>query len=226
MMRFRVAVALGVTIVVLVAVSGVLVGRSLGDDSGAASASSADPHRPPGEHSVDVGFARDMGTHHAQAVVLADMVRDRTFDQGIRNMAGDISATQQGQIGEMQGWLDVWGRPPSSVEPPMRWMAHEGADAKSHGRGAGAVTATTMPGMASPAEVGKLKAAFGKRAEILFLTYMIRHHEGGIEMARYAAVNAQEPYVRSLARGMVDAQTAEIRTMRDLLAQRGVRYRG
>src|SRR5215475_11611621 len=105
-MRFGRAVALGMMLLLAVAIGGVVVGRATGGGSGAAT-----PRKPPGEASVDVGFARDMGIHHTQAVLISDLVYDRTLDPEIRNLAGDIAATQQAQIGEMRGWLDVWGRP-------------------------------------------------------------------------------------------------------------------
>jgi uncharacterized protein (DUF305 family) len=167
---------------------------------------------PPGERSIDVGFARDMGIHHAQAVTLADLVRDRTDDEEIRRLAGDIAHTQQAQIGEMRGWLDAWGRPPSTVRPQMEWMGH------------GLAPGERMPGMASDAEVAQLTAARGQAAEVLFLELMIRHHQGGRHMAELAERSADESFVRALARGMIESQTAEVRYMQDLLRARGVRY--
>jgi len=49
---------------------------------------------------------------------------------------------------------------------------------------------------------------------------MIRHHQGGVEMASYAADHASERIVRTLAGGMVEAQTAEISQLQDLLDTR------
>lgn len=180
---------------------GVVLGRALdrrGDDA-------------PGEDSVDVGFARDMGAHHAQAVEIAELLRDRSDDEDLRRIAADIALTQQAQIGQMRGWLDIWGRPPTSVAPPMAWMGHE------HPAGAGA---PAMPGMASDDEIAALTAARGADAERLFLELMIRHHRGGVEMASYAADNADERVVRQLAGGMVEAQTAEIAQLEQILADR------
>ena len=168
----------------------------------------ADPS--PGEGSVDVGFARDMGVHHDQAVELAELVRERTDDPTIVQVAKDIALTQQAQIGELRGWLDVWGRRPTSAGPPMQWMGHPADE--------------PMPGLASDDEIAALTAAEGVEAEKLFLELMIRHHEGGIHMAEYAAAEADEPFVRTLAHGMVEAQSLEIDQMTDLLAERGVRY--
>lgn len=52
-----------------------------------------------------VGFARDMAAHHAQAVEMAVLVRDRTNDPTMRQLALDILLTQQAQIGQIRGWL-------------------------------------------------------------------------------------------------------------------------
>src|SRR5262245_60788609 len=76
----------------------------------------------PRERSAEVGFARDMATHHAQAVNLATLLRDRSDDEEMRQLALDIMLTQQAQIGQMQGWLAVWGLPNVSLEPAMAWM--------------------------------------------------------------------------------------------------------
>ncbi|HMN29918.1 MAG TPA: DUF305 domain-containing protein, partial [Caldilineaceae bacterium] len=65
----------------------------------------------PAEGSAEVGFARDMAMHHAQAVNLAMLLRDRSDDEEMRQLALDILLTQQAQIGMMQGWLAVWGLP-------------------------------------------------------------------------------------------------------------------
>ena len=115
--------------------------------------------------------------------------RDRTDDEEVRRLAGDIAHTQQAQIGEMRGWLDAWGRPPTTVRPPMEWMGH------------GLAAGERMPGLASDAEVAQLTAAHGKAAEVLFLELMIRHHQGGRHMAELAEATATRPFVRSLARG-------------------------
>lgn len=52
-----------------------------------------------------------MSDHHAQAVEMALLARDRTNDEELRRFALDIILTQQAQIGQMQGWLAVWERP-------------------------------------------------------------------------------------------------------------------
>src|SRR5215208_5475087 len=80
--------------------------------------------RPPGDDSPEVGFARDMINHHAQAVQMAETVRNRTESEEIRILATDTVLTQQAEIGQMQGWLAVWGLPVSGTGTAMAWMGH------------------------------------------------------------------------------------------------------
>ncbi|WP_370524071.1 DUF305 domain-containing protein [Cellulomonas sp. APG4] len=169
----------------------------------------------PVEGSADVGFARDMQTHHAQAVEMAVLVRDRSDDDELRQVALDIELTQQNQIGQMHGWLSVWGLPLAGTAEPMAWMADHG-----HGAGADDGEVTRMPGLATEEQMAALADAEGVEAERLFLELMIPHHRGGVDMARAALDRAEQPEVRRLAQAMVDAQTAEIVVLEALLAAR------
>lgn len=174
----------------------------------------------PSDTSPEAGFARDMGVHHAQAVEMAFIIRDKTADQPIRSLAYDIITTQSTQRGIFMGWLQQWGLDQSSTRPVMAWMS-------GHGHGgaaptaAGTATAATMPGMASQAELERLRAASGKDAEILFLQLMIRHHQGGVDMAEALLKLSDRTEVRDLAQHIVDGQNAEIRMMTDMLSARG-----
>ncbi|MCT9930004.1 DUF305 domain-containing protein [Planotetraspora sp. A-T 1434] len=175
----------------------------------------------PGDASPEAGFARDMAIHHSQAVEMSFIVRDKTSDGPLRTLSYDIITTQTAQRGMFMGWLQQWGLTQASSLPPMAWMS-------GHGHGGGAVSGATpggmpgrMPGMASDEEMNRLRSAQGKDAEVLFLQLMIRHHEGGVEMADGLLKLSDRPEVRSLAQHIVDGQTAEIRLMTGLLAERG-----
>lgn len=169
----------------------------------------------PAEGSADVGFARDMQAHHAQAVEMALLVRERTDDLELRQVALDIELTQQQQQGQMFGWLQVWGLPQASSAAPMAWTGGHG-----HG-GPGTAAQDAMPGMATQEQLAELAAADGAEAERLFLELMIVHHDGGVAMARSALDLAEEPAVRRLAQAVVDSQTAEIAVLEALLADVG-----
>lgn len=161
----------------------------------------------PETDSADAGFTRDMMTHHAQAVDMATIIRDRTEDPQIRQIALDIMLTQQAQIGQMQGWLTVWGYPIASTDPAMSWM--------------GTPVMRPMPGMATPEQLNQLRNLNGNEADGLFLQLMIAHHRGGVTMAEAALKLAKQPAVRVLAQSIVNAQTSEIALMQELLQQKG-----
>lgn len=167
----------------------------------------ANAHRFPADDSLEAGFARDMIVHHDQAVTMALLIRDRTDDPALKSLATDILLTQQNQIGQMLGWLQVWGLPATGPEPPMAWMGHP--------------VAGLMPGMATPEEMANLERLRGEAADIAFLQMMIRHHEGGLPMAEMALEESKNPQVRDLAQAIVATQQAEIAIMEEMLAQKG-----
>jgi uncharacterized protein (DUF305 family) len=172
----------------------------------------------PAVDSVDAGFSRDMAVHHLQGVEMANLALERSTDPEVRQLAFDISATQTNQVGRMQGWLVLWGLPLTGEEH-MAWMtggaAHHMAGMDMGSGGA------VMPGMATEEELAGLRALSGTAFDVEFLRLMIRHHQGGAEMARDAAEHAGRPAVRSLARSIADTQAAETTTMTGMLTARG-----
>lgn len=161
----------------------------------------------PGPDSPEVGFARDMMTHHAQAVDMATLLRDRTADPALKQFALDIMLTQQGQIGQMRGWLDSWGHPVASTGPAMAWM--------------GMPTTGRMPGMASPEDLNRLRNLSGEEADGLFLQLMIVHHRAGVAMGEAILSRTDRSEVRALAQSIVAAQAGEVAFMQELLQQKG-----
>lgn len=175
---------------------------------------------PPSTESVDAGFARDMSAHHLQGVEMANLAADRSQDPEIWQLAFDISSTQTNQVGRMQGWLILWGLSISGGQS-MAWMEEAaGHDMSSMEAGSG-LAGSLMPGMATEDELAELRALSGSAFDVQFLRLMIRHHQGAKDMAEYAAANAAQPALATLARTMAETQTAEVETMTDMLAARG-----
>ncbi|WUB47573.1 DUF305 domain-containing protein [Streptomyces griseorubiginosus] len=169
----------------------------------------------PTADSADAGFARDMAVHHQQAVEMSYIVRDRTKDVEVRRLAYDIAQTQANQRGMLLGWLDLWGLPKVSADPPMTWMGM--GDMPSAGEG------SLMPGMATDSEMKKLGTLNGKQAEIFYLQLMTEHHKGGIHMAKGCVDKCTVGVEKRLAQGMVDAQQSEIDLMAGMLKERGAK---
>ena len=170
---------------------------------------------PPAANSVDAGFARDMSRHHLQGVEMANLALERSEDPEVRSLAFDISSIQTNQVGRMEGWLSLWGVRPSGGAV-MAWMEHDSGHA-GHSMDHG----TVMPGMATEEELAGLRELSGTAFDVEFLRLMIRHHQGGLGMAEYAAEHADVDAVRRLAATIAATQTAETATMTDLLTERG-----
>ncbi|MCJ0700944.1 DUF305 domain-containing protein [Frigoribacterium faeni] len=218
--RLVVAAALSIALVLLI---GIAVGRL----------SSPNPVTP-GTESVEAGFSRDMQVHHEQAVRMAMIVRDRTDDPATRSMAYDMALTQSQQAGQMFAWLELWGVPQAPSEPTMTWMSRPTLDGSygdhqhtpSGGAGGSATPVAThepggpMPGLATDEQLAALEAASGVEAERMFLTLMIAHHRGGVEMADAVLARSENRQVRVFATGMVQSQESEIDAMEDMLAER------
>ena len=164
-------------------------------------------YRAPGDDSLEAGFARDMIVHHDQAVVMALSIRDRTTDPRIKTLATDILLTQENQIGQMLGWLNVWGLAATGVEPAMAWMGHP--------------TTGLMPGMATPEEMAKLRAAGGREFDVLFLQLMIRHHVGGVHMIDGILDQGHDDDVLAVAQVMKNTQQNDLTNLSAALKRLG-----
>lgn len=151
---------------------------------------------------ADVTFARDMSAHHAQAVDMALILRDRVEDEQLRLFLLDMALTQQTQIGQMQGWLAAWNVPLAGPEPIMGGQGE-------------------AMGMAAQEQVNSLRHLPVAEAEVLFLQLMIRHHQGGVLMAEDILERNPRPQVARLAESIIAGQQSEIEYMTSLLQERG-----
>lgn len=200
--RAAVRLGLAISITIVVVAIGLMARRSMA----------------PGNDSAEAGFARDMATHHAQAVEMSFLIRDKSQDEALRTLAYDIIVTQSTQRGVFMGWLQEWGLPQSSTVPRMAWMPGHADIA-----GAAAAVPPLMHGMASDEELRRLRAAQGRDAEILFLQLMIRHHEGGVLMARAVRALSHRANVVQMAASIDEGQRVEIAAMTEMLMTRAAR---
>ena len=154
---------------------------------------------------ADVTFAQLMISHHEQAVQMADMALQQSTSAEVTDLATQIKAAQDPEIGQMRGWLQQWGAPEQM--DGMDGMDH--GDMDMGGQSAG--------GMMSDADMGALGNASGADFDRMWLTMMIAHHEGAIKMAEQVKAESTNPDVIALADAIVAGQKKEIDTMQQLL---------
>jgi len=146
--------------------------------------------------SGDVEFAQMMIPHHEQAVEMADLaLANDTASPEVKSLAGQIKAAQDPEIQTMQGWLSQWG-------------ASQSSGSMAHGSG----------GMMSDDDMSSLMGASGPEFDQMWLTMMIEHHEGAIEMAQDVLATTADPDVEKLATAVVEGQEKEITTMKGMLS--------
>jgi len=141
---------------------------------------------------------QEMIGHHGQAVTMSALVPARSTNRDILLLAERIDVSQQDEIASMRRWLLARTQDTTSTH-----HQHE-----------------PMPGMLTAEELDALSAARGAAFDRLFLTSMIRHHEGAIIMVSrlFAAPgSAQDPELAGFANEVNADQQTEIRRMRLLL---------
>lgn len=166
---------------------------------------------------ADVRFMTGMIHHHAQAVVMARMAATHGAGGAVRRLTSRILSSQKTEIRLMQDWLRDRGEP----VPEPSALAEGAAEDPDLGAPPGGWDAgPQMPGLLSDEQMGRLDAARGEEFDRLFLTFMIRHHEGAVTMVDRLVSSrgaAREQAVFRLASGIRADQATEIDRMRTML---------
>jgi len=187
----RVAATIAMALTALFSLAGCAVSTGGGAHDMPGMGSSA---LPADVNNADLMFTMMMIPHHEQAIEMADLILDEDgIDPRVVTLAETIKAAQGPEIELMESWLDEWGT-------GMGEMGGMG------------------DGMMSDGDMQALEDATGDEASRIFLEQMIEHHEGAIDMAQSEVDNGENPDVTGLAESIIQSQTAEIATMREILA--------
>ncbi|MEU1602198.1 DUF305 domain-containing protein [Micromonospora matsumotoense] len=159
---------------------------------------------PPGFTAADSLFIQGMIPHHTQALAMTALLAGRTTSPDVTLLAKRIEVSQGDEIARMRSWLAERNVP----------------TAGPHG---GAGHDPLMPGMLTAAQLDQLKQARGTEFDRLFLTAMIRHHQGALTMVErlYAGGGGLEPASDQFAREVNADQGIEIQRMQQMLAKLG-----
>jgi uncharacterized protein (DUF305 family) len=157
----------------------------------------------------DVHFMSGMIGHHAQAIQMAGWAPTHGASPSVRTLCDRIINAQRDEIATMQQWLRDRQQPVPEASPMGMKMVMDGVE-----------HVMLMPGMLSEAQMKQLDAARGKEFDRLFLTFMIQHHRGAVQMVKelfdsYGA--AQDDLVFKFASDVQVDQTTEIARMEKML---------
>ena len=158
---------------------------------------------------ADVEFMQGMIPHHAQAVIMARWAATHGARADVQILCRRIAIAQTDEIRMMRRWLGERGQDvPDSMSTKhvmrMAGVAHE----------------MLMPGMLTDAEMAALDKTQGFAFDRAFLTGMIRHHQGAIDMVRELLSHGDAGHDETVFRfaSDVDAdQSAEIHKMQVML---------
>ena len=180
-------------------------------------ATAGEAPKPPSK--ADVDFMQGMIMHHNQAVEMTELLKTRTKDPAILELGKKIDVSQSDEMRWMKQWLTDRGFPISA--DPMAGMDMKEMDMK-HASGMD-MSMPMMPGMLTAAQMDALRNASGPQFDHLFLTGMIQHHTGALQMVKELFANpgaGQDPQLFDFASDVDNTQQAEIDIMRHMLKER------
>jgi uncharacterized protein (DUF305 family) len=152
-----------------------------------------------GFNDSDVMFSQMMIPHHEQAIEMSDIALDPTVgaSNAVKELAARIKAAQDPEITKMKTFLTTW----KERLTPDSSMDHS----------------DMMSGMLSADDIKKLSSLRGVEFDRAWMTGMIEHHEGAIEMAKDVLKDGKDTAVKALAQLITTVQDSEILEMKKLL---------
>jgi len=163
----------------------------------------------PSYTAADVSFMQGMIHHHMQALEMVAMIPSHTTNPDLRLLGEKIRISQTDDIQAMKAWLSQRGQAIPAAMPGMGMMLNGQAMAP-------------MAGMLTPAQMKALDAARGAAFDQLFLTGMIQHHTGALQMVadlRSHPGSGLEPNIADFATQVDTDQRMEIDRMKGLLGK-------
>jgi uncharacterized protein (DUF305 family) len=185
----------------------------------------------------DKAFLSQMTMHHGMAVMMARPTVANASHQEVKDLAQSIISDQTKEISQMRGWAKDWYG--LDIPDPIAMMDQM----MGSGMGTGQqgmpgmnmpgmnMPGMNMPGMATPGSGGmpmnpssmsqmndmSMMGSMSKlppgRLDVVFLSMMIPHHQGAIDMAKLVPDRASHQELKDLATSIISSQTAEIDKM-------------
>lgn len=151
------------------------------------------------EHNdADIAFIKDMTPHHEGAVEMAMLAPSRAENAQVKALAQQILDAQEPEIETMAKMASAWG-----VDLAAAGGEHGGGHSMA---------------MTEGDDMAALEPLTGAEFDREFLTRMTAHHESALDMAKTELADGMNTQAKAMASDIVKSQTAEIATMKSLLA--------
>jgi uncharacterized protein (DUF305 family) len=161
----------------------------------------------------DKAFLAQMTMHHAMAVMMARPAAAQAAHQETRDLAQTIINDQTREIAQMRGWAKDWYG--LDVPDPIAMMD------QMMGQGMGMPMGQMMgqmPMMHHMTMMNDMAKLPPQRLEVVFLSQMIPHHQGAIDMANLVPERAAHQELKDLSKNIIDSQSSEIDRMNGWLS--------
>lgn len=162
---------------------------------------------------ADIDFMQGMIHHHAQAIKISRWAASHGASSEVIVLTGRIITSQADDIALMRQWLEDRNQSAPKVDS----LGEIEMDHSMHG-----AHDMQMPGMLSAEQLAQLDAARGEEFDYLFLTFMIQHHRGAIDMVRtlFSSHGAgQDETIFKFATEVEVDQSTEIKRMLQMLIE-------
>lgn len=171
----------------------------------------------------DVAFMQHMIVHHAQAVEMVGLLEAHGSTARVKLLGRRIALSQEAEMALMREWLTERNQSlEMQGDHSAHGMDHGGMDHSAHAGHAMPPSETPlMTGMLSPAQMARLAAARGTDFDRLFLSGMIQHHQGALDMVADLMDHpdaAQDTLLSDFTTSVVADQSTEILRMQSLLS--------
>lgn len=164
---------------------------------------------------ADVAFVSGMIPHHEQALLLAGLASERAEHEQVLGLASRIEDVQGAEIAVYERWLDERGLARDGRPSGQRGTGDDHGD---HGD-VSLDGEAPMRGMASEAEIARLRDLRGGDFDRLWLELMVAHHEGALTMAEERLTSGGvDVRADEMADDVVVTQHSEINRMLAILA--------
>jgi len=140
---------------------------------------------------TDVDFVNMMIVHHQGAIDMATTEITSGKDENMKTMANNIIKDQQKEIATMKSWLEKNKDKKSTSGDNSKKLMESMDDMMDH----------DMKMTGDPDKD--------------FVSMMIMHHEGAIDMAEVEVDNGTDPQIKKMAQEIINKQEAEIKQMKD-----------